>query len=199
MLFIGQKLCIPVANARPEQQQPRQLLADDGKYTVRSGDSLYLIAKRLGVSQSELQKINDIDDPNLLQVGQKLTIPEKKVKEAAAVVPASRPSTLKSDRRGASPVGSQIAKPARQPSPASDQDKFYTIRSGDTISQIANDLGVSRGDLMELNNLTPTSPLRPGKNLLIPTSRKASPEKIVAADDDFFDNFDDIPVVEVDN
>ena len=41
---------------------------------VESGDSLSKIAKREGVTVDEIMSINDITDPNLLFVGQKLTI-----------------------------------------------------------------------------------------------------------------------------
>ena len=41
---------------------------------VESGDSLSKIAKREGVTVDEIMSINDITDPNLLFVGQELTI-----------------------------------------------------------------------------------------------------------------------------
>ena len=44
-------------------------------YTVKKGESLGLIAKRFGVSSSDLAMINKINRPDLIRVGQKLTIP----------------------------------------------------------------------------------------------------------------------------
>lgn len=44
-------------------------------YEVQSGDTLSTIAARFGVSTEELQRVNDITDPNLIHVGQKLIIP----------------------------------------------------------------------------------------------------------------------------
>ena len=44
------------------------------KIIVESGDSLSKIAKREGVTVDEIMSINDITDPNLLFVGQELTI-----------------------------------------------------------------------------------------------------------------------------
>ena len=44
-------------------------------YTVKKGDSLGLIAKRFGVTASDLALINKISRPDLIRVGQKLTIP----------------------------------------------------------------------------------------------------------------------------
>ena len=43
-------------------------------YTVAPGDALSGIAIRFGVSIKELQQWNNIQNPNLISVGQKLTI-----------------------------------------------------------------------------------------------------------------------------
>ena len=50
---------------------------DDGSrsYTVQRGDTPALIAKKLKVSAAELLRLNNIQDPRRLQVGQKLAIP----------------------------------------------------------------------------------------------------------------------------
>ena len=43
-------------------------------YTVASGDVLSGIAPRFGVTVAQIQQWNDIKNPNLIRVGQKLTI-----------------------------------------------------------------------------------------------------------------------------
>ena len=63
LLYVGKKLKIPSGNVR------------EVTYTVRKGDSLGLIAKRFGVTASDLALINKISRPDLIRVGQKLTIP----------------------------------------------------------------------------------------------------------------------------
>ena len=45
------------------------------KHTIKDGESLSSIAADYGVSQEELQTLNNIDDPNSIQVGQELLIP----------------------------------------------------------------------------------------------------------------------------
>ncbi len=47
-------------------------------YTVKSGDSLWVLAKRNGVSVADLASINGINRDTVLKVGQKLTIPSNK-------------------------------------------------------------------------------------------------------------------------
>lgn len=63
LLYVGKKLKIPSGNVR------------EVTYTVKKGDSLGLIAKRFGVTASDLTLINKISRPDLIRVGQKLTIP----------------------------------------------------------------------------------------------------------------------------
>jgi len=46
-------------------------------YTVKSGDTLSHIAKRYGTTVSKLAKINNIKDPNLIRVGQKIKLSGK--------------------------------------------------------------------------------------------------------------------------
>jgi LysM repeat protein len=46
-----------------------------GKYIVKSGDTLSKIASELGVSVEDLARINKIDDPGKIRVGQELLIP----------------------------------------------------------------------------------------------------------------------------
>jgi len=63
LLYVGKKLKIPSGNVR------------EVSYVVKKGESLGIIAKRFGVSATNLALINQISRPDLIRVGQKLTIP----------------------------------------------------------------------------------------------------------------------------
>jgi LysM repeat protein len=63
LLYVGKKLKIPTGNVR------------EVSYVVKKGESLGIIAKRFGVSATDLALINQISRPDLIRVGQKLTIP----------------------------------------------------------------------------------------------------------------------------
>lgn len=65
---VGQGLFIPDAASRT----PPPALVD---YVVRKGDSLSLIAKRGGITLSELARINNVRDADMIRVGQVLKIP----------------------------------------------------------------------------------------------------------------------------
>ena len=71
---------VPVAPPKKTADAPR---ADTGVkdsgdfYTVAKGDNPVAIARKLHVSYAALLKLNKIDDPKKLQIGQKLRIPQK--------------------------------------------------------------------------------------------------------------------------
>jgi LysM repeat protein len=44
-------------------------------YTVQKGDNPVVIAKRMGVSYEELLKLNGVDNPKRIQIGQVLKLP----------------------------------------------------------------------------------------------------------------------------
>ena len=72
-------------------------------YTVQSGDSLSAISKRLFGDFSmtdELARINKISNPNLIQPGQQLIIPDVKGTYQDAEVIASEPINTKKETIG---------------------------------------------------------------------------------------------------
>lgn len=50
-------------------------------YHVRAGDSLYDLAARFNITMNELSRLNNISEPHLLRIGQKLQIPNRDRKE----------------------------------------------------------------------------------------------------------------------
>jgi LysM repeat protein len=62
-IYPGQFLLVSEASERPLQ------------YQVRPGDTLIEIASKFGTSLGRLQRVNQIDDPHLIYLGQVLFIP----------------------------------------------------------------------------------------------------------------------------
>jgi LysM repeat protein len=48
---------------------------DQRRYTVEAGDSLLSIAEQFGVEPTAIVEANELDDPDVIQIGQVLTIP----------------------------------------------------------------------------------------------------------------------------
>lgn len=86
-LKVGQRLKVPKAKNTEEET------SSSSTHRVKSGESLYLIAERYGITVNELKKANSITN-NKIKPGQKLTIPKKK----KATTKTSR-SKVKSSKR----------------------------------------------------------------------------------------------------
>lgn len=97
-------------------------------YVVESGDSLWKLSKRHGVSLDELAKANDLTGNSLLQIGQRLTIP------------------VNTESNADSPVIS--------PAPVAEQETLiHVVRRGETPSGIAQRYGISVARLMDDNKI----------------------------------------------
>jgi len=73
-LSIGQKLVVWTDHAVPGNAVARNGTTRKLNYTVRNGDSLYLIANRFRITVNDLVRWNKIDKNNILRPGQKLTM-----------------------------------------------------------------------------------------------------------------------------
>lgn len=131
---------------RQERNRPEP---SGGVYVLRANDTLYGVARQFGVSVSDLQACNNIDDPSQLQVGQRLTIPGK---GGAA---ASRPSS--SERQTSSKGKASRAS----------RTKTYTIQAGDSLWGIARKNDVSVEDIKRWNDGVDAQNLRVGSTLIV--------------------------------
>lgn len=84
----------PIETSVSNEQQPSQQKAKN-LHIVKQGDTLAGIAQQFHVSTESLAKQNQLLNPNLLRVGQRLTIPTSTT-HIAAVKPAQQPSTAAS-------------------------------------------------------------------------------------------------------
>ncbi len=119
-------------------------------YVVQPGDTLSAIAAAYDLSWQELWEANQakIPNPDLIRPGDELLIP------------------------GATPSG----EPEKTPPEASPRTTVYTVKTGDTLPQIAQDHGLSLARLLELNpNL-----IRAGLQLLVPAPVTAKPAPATA-------------------
>lgn len=85
VIFVGQKLCLSgekfVTAAETSPLEP----INTEKYTVQTGDILWNIARRCGMSVKQLMEINHISNPKNLRVGQVLYVKSQPVKEDVEV------------------------------------------------------------------------------------------------------------------
>ena len=149
----------------------------DNTYTVKSGDTLWTIAKNYGLTVNELKALNNLTS-NLLSVGQELIVNESAsipsgnsyiVKQgdtlyAIANKYGTTVNKLKSFNNLTSntlSIGQIIA------IPTNDDYKVYTVQKGDTLYSIATKNGTTVDKLKVINNLN-SNILSIGQKLLIP-------------------------------
>jgi len=124
------------------------------KYKVRSGDSLWKIAKSFKTTISVIKDFNRINNVKTLRLGQTLLIPKLRGNEKIAYS-APKTKTTKKKRSSSAPKRSGAAQ--------------YTVRKGDTLWQIASRHGTTVAQIKRLNNKTSDN-LDIGERLVIRAS-----------------------------
>lgn len=101
-------------------------------YTVKSGDTVAKIAAAYGVSVSDIKSWNSLSNVNLILVGQTLS-----VKGATSTATTQ-----------------QTTQTAANSTTTATATGTYTVKSGDTLSKIASQLGTTVANIQSLNNLS---------------------------------------------
>jgi LysM repeat protein len=119
----------------------------DTSYVVRPGDTLFKIARQYNTTVQVLATVNRIVNPNLIYVGQVLTIPSD------GTTPPSPPP------------------PGPPPSPGA----TYVVQRGDTLFRIAVRYGVTVQALAQANNIGNINVIYVGQVLTIPGGTGGTP------------------------
>jgi membrane-bound lytic murein transglycosylase D len=92
-ISIGQRLLLPQDNVDTSQLVVEAEATTDGRYQVRRGDTVSLIAARFGVSEQEVLSLNGISDRNRIYPGQDLRLPgfESEAEQVAVIDANLRP------------------------------------------------------------------------------------------------------------
>ena len=107
---IGQRLLLPQNSAVADQTLGERAV-QDGRYTVRRGDTISLIASRFGVSEQQVLSLNGIVDRNRIYPGQNLQLPDFEAQSRASdrreVDRPRRPETEQAAREVVSQITDQ--------------------------------------------------------------------------------------------
>jgi membrane-bound lytic murein transglycosylase D len=158
----------PTAAARVQRQQSVALGARS-EHKVKSGETLWSIARAYGVDMKRLASWNSISQGDVLTVGKTLVIwsrePDSDAKAvattAAATPPAATTAIAKESRVALSLVPATVA--------AADQTRqvTYVVRQGDSLSTIARRFRVTVPKLLEWNEVGADDVLQPGQRLVM--------------------------------
>ncbi len=129
-------------------------------HIVQSGETVWTIARRPGLPPDRVVSVNRLQNPDRLQIGDRLAIP--------AVAPA---------RAGA----------VNRPATAVQKEDAHVVRPGETLWNVARDHGTTVNALAERNGLVNADRLQPGQKILLPfvaapqRSRQPAPQAAPAS------------------
>ncbi len=179
-LQIGQVLNVPTSITNSP--------SNSETYTVKSGDSLWSIAQKYNTTVSELKSLNNLSS-NELQIGQVLKVPSGTTSNEANTYTvksgdslwsiANKYGTTVNNLKSLNSLTSdnlQIGQVLRVPSSeagnntgGTSTNTTYTVKSGDSLWNIANKYGTTVNAIKTLNGLTGDA-LSIGQVLLIPSN-----------------------------
>ncbi len=143
---------------------PSTELASLNWYTVKKGDTLALVARKLKVSRTDLAEANYLKTTARVAAGQRLMVP----REATALM-ASR-TDLPVPAADSRPTTQDTVVAAVNASPSDRVKISYQVKRGDTLASIARVFSTSVASIRTWNSL-PGTQIRAGERLTIYTSR----------------------------
>ncbi|WNG17440.1 LysM peptidoglycan-binding domain-containing protein [Cystobacter fuscus] len=114
-------------------------------YKVRSGDTLSAIAVRYNTTVAELARSNGIKNPDRIAAGQTLKVPDNFESKPRASLPRDGDGALQVPTQGG-----------------------YTVRAGDTLSDIAKNLHTTVSALAKANHIQNPDRISTGQKLTLP-------------------------------
>ncbi len=179
---IGEAIVKSIANYAGVSYYP----VDDNYYVVQKGDSLWSISSKLGVSVSDIKKINNLSSNNL-SIGQVLIIPSKKsddeesnadeniyvVKKGDSLwLIAKNYNTSVDEIKRLNNLSSNtlsIGQKLKIPNAITSNEITYTVKKGDSLWLIANRYDTTVNAIKDKNGLTSNN-LSIGQILKIPST-----------------------------
>jgi len=144
-LRVGQELLLPATGSDLQVRKAAQT------YEVQPGDSLGSIANQFDLTLADLLTANGIADPNLIAVGQQLTIPAP-----SAAAEEQVPVVVGPQRSGF---------------------YYYTVQRGETTSELAKAFNTSQLAILEYNGLPDEETIYAGLEIRIPYGPPVLPQK----------------------
>lgn len=157
----------------------------ENTYVVKSGDTLWSIARKNNMTVDELKSLNNLTS-NALSLGQVLKLSKEETPSTTDTYTVKKGDTLYgiANKYGLSvnelktindlttntlSIGQVLkVKPSMTVPPQSTNTTEYTVKKGDTLYAISRQFGVSVDEIKRENNLT-SNALSVGQTLKIPT------------------------------
>lgn len=171
VLYVGQELRVPAGSRRKVSAKKAPSVKKGGEYVIQKGDTLSGIAVAAGVSLDDLRSLNNITDDKIF-AGETLSIPsggkvptntqKSKPKKVESVEPAPEV-----EEPAPAPMASGV-EPVETGNLQVDAVMDHVVYPGETLDDISRQYGVSKSDIMRLNNISDESAVKEGQRLRIP-------------------------------
>ncbi len=167
-LVQGRKLKIPItrenqgyASSKSRQKGEKIRIASSGRYKVKKGETLLMIARRFVITSDQIKELNNLETDKI-RVGQILKLPQKK----ASANSEEENDNIKNVKKLVKKA--KIDKPVLS---ATDVDKLgtnkYVVTKSDSLHSIAKKNNMNVAKLMELNKISLDEKLVPGQILIV--------------------------------
>ena len=181
VLYVGQELRVPAGrgSAAKTTSKPTGTIKKGGTYTIQKGDTLSQIALAAGVSITDLRDLNGIKG-DVIMAGETLDIPsygkvptstKKSSTESSstttAPAPEPAPAALAPEPAAAPMVSEPVVEPV-DTAMSVDMIEDKVLYPGETLDDVARQYGVSKAEIMRLNNISDESQVKEGMRLRIP-------------------------------
>ena len=123
-------------------------------YTVKSGDSVWGISNKYGISMNDLISWNNIKN-NFIYPGQRLIVKK-----------GSSSSTNNNTNSNSSKPAQNTNKPSGNTTTNTTAKTYYTVKSGDSVWGISNKYGISMNSLISWNGIK-NNFIYPGQRLVV--------------------------------
>ncbi|MGI6685949.1 MAG: LysM peptidoglycan-binding domain-containing protein [Bacillota bacterium] len=170
---INDVITIPLTGVKP-----------DNDYVVKKGDTMWLIAKKFGVTLDDLIAANpQITDPNRINVGDVIHLPETDMEENDTENSGINKKNKKTSMINIEPIKTEVKskeqmKPAQSGQISHVQQNnipnkmYYVVKTGDTLLKIAKLFGVSLQKLLEENkHIENPDKIYPGNKIKVPVDK----------------------------
>ena len=159
-------------------------MINENYYIVKSGDSLWSISKKFGLTVDELKKLNNLSN-NMLSIGQKLLVNDTSGSEDIGVyytvesgdtlygiankygISVADLKAINNLKNNNLSIGQKLLISGTGEKNNEEEFDTYIVKSGDNLYAIARRFGTTVDNLKDINNLS-TNLLSIGQKLLVP-------------------------------
>jgi cell wall-associated NlpC family hydrolase len=142
------------------------------KHKIKSGESIYGLALKYDLTEKEMYAANPKTKGALLQLGQEISIPNKKYKEKEKKEKVKPKEKVEKEKIDKKEVVKEVTKEVTKETQVPENEPFvsHLVAKKETLYSISKKYGISMETLCEVNPELKTSNLRIGAKLKIPSA-----------------------------